>query len=159
LRVDLGVVDERIKSGVTAQRAKAMDNHWTRWDAFCVAHNIDPFLKTWADPVPILQVFGERYRDGRLVPLKNPIKARTVEDQAHAQLGGPDPRRDTFGGIDFRIQRQIKSYHKVDEPPRRVKPIPITITIYIMSSVFGRERNEEDLAIADMITIAFFFLL
>jgi hypothetical protein len=142
-----------------------MDNHWTRWDAFCMAHNIDPYLKTWADPVPILQVFGERYRDGRLAPLKNPVKARTVEDalravgQAHARLGAPDPRRDTFGGIDFRIQRQIKSYHKVDDPPRRVKPIPITIIVYIMSSAFGRERNEEDLAIADMITIAFFFLL
>jgi hypothetical protein len=142
-----------------------MDNHWTRWDAFCMAHNIDPYLKTWADPVPILQVFGERYRDGRLAPLKNPVKARTVEDalravgQAHARLGAPDPRRDTFGGIDFRIQRQIKSYHKVDDPPRRVKPIPITIIVYIMSSAFGRERNEEDLAIADVIAIAFFFLL
>jgi hypothetical protein len=130
-----------------------------------VAHNIDPYLKTWADPVPILQVFGERYRDGRLAPLKNPVKARTVEDalravgQAHARLGPPDPRRDTFGGIDFRIQRQIKSYHKVDDPPRRVKPIPITIIVYIMSSAFGRECNKEDLAIADMITIAFFFLL
>jgi hypothetical protein len=142
-----------------------MGNHWTRWDAFCVAHNIDPYLKTWADPVPILQVFGERYMDGRLAPLKNPVKARTGEDalhvvgQAHARLGGPDPRRDTFGGIDFRIQRHIKSYHKVDNPPCRVKPIPITIIVYIMSSAFGRERNEEDLTIADMITIAFFFLL
>jgi hypothetical protein len=73
--------------------------------------------------------------------------------------GGADPRRDTFGGIDFRIQRQIKSYHKVDDPPRRVKPIPIIIIVYVMSSAFGRERNEGDLAIADMITITFFFLL
>jgi hypothetical protein len=32
VRIDLGIVDERIKSGVTAQRANAMDNHWTRWD-------------------------------------------------------------------------------------------------------------------------------
>jgi hypothetical protein len=47
----------------------------------------------------------------------------------------------------------------VDDPPRRVKPIPITIIVYIMSSAFGSERNEEDLAIADMITIRFFFLL
>jgi hypothetical protein len=139
-----------------------MDNHWTRWDAFCVAHNIDPFLKTWADPVPILHGFG---MDG-CPPLKNPVKARTVEDtlsavgQAHARLGAPDLRRDTFGGIDFRIQRQIKSYHKVDDPPRRVKPIPIIIIIvYVMSSALGRERNEGDLAIADMIKITFFFLL
>jgi hypothetical protein len=162
LRIDLGVVDKKIKSGVTAQRAKAMNNNGIRWDIFCVAHNIDPYLRTWADPVPILQVFGERYRDGRLTPLKNPIKARTVEDalravgQAHARLGDPDPRKDTFGGIDFRIQLQIKSYHKVDDPPRRVNPIPITIVVYTMSQAFGRERNKEDLAIADMITITFF---
>jgi hypothetical protein len=139
-----------------------MDNHWNRWEALCVAHNIDPYLRTWADTVPILQVFGKRYRDGRMAPLKNPVKARTVENalrpvgQAHARLGGADPRKYTFGGIDFIIQQQIKSYHKVDDPPRRVKPIPITIIVYIMSQAFGLERNEEDLAIADMITIAFF---
>jgi hypothetical protein len=165
MRIDLGIVDERIKSGVTAQRAKAMDNHWSRWDAFCVAHNIYPYLRTWTDPVPILQVSGEQYRDGRLAPLKQSVKARTVEDslrvvgQAHARLGGPDPRKDNFGAIDFIIQRQIKSYHKVDDPPRRVKPIPVTIILYILAQAFGVPRSDEDLAIADMIAIAFFFLI
>jgi hypothetical protein len=130
-----------------------------------VAHNIDPYLRTWTDPVPILQIFGERYRDGRLAPLKQSVKARTVEDalravgQAHARLGVPDPRKDNFGAIDFRIQRQIKSYHKVDDPPRRVKPIPVTIILYILAQAFGVPRNDEELAIADMIVIAFFFLL
>jgi hypothetical protein len=165
MRIDLGIIDERIKSGVNAQRAKAMENHWTRWDAFCVAHNIDPYLRTWTDPVPMLQVFGKRYRDGRLAPLKQSVKARTVEDalravgQAHARLGGADPRKDNFGAIDFRIQRQIKSYHKADDPPRRVKPIPVTIILYILAQAFGVPRNDEDLTIADMIAIAFFFLL
>jgi hypothetical protein len=94
LLLDLGLVDERIRSGVTSQRAKAMDNHWSRWDSFCMEHNIDPHLRNWTDPVPILQVFGERYQDGRLAPLKKPVKSRTVEDalravgQAHARLGG-----------------------------------------------------------------------
>jgi hypothetical protein len=68
LRIDLGIVEERIKQGITAHRTKAMDKHWSRWDAFYVAHNVDPYLKTWADPIPILQVFGEIYRDGRLGP-------------------------------------------------------------------------------------------
>jgi hypothetical protein len=74
-------------------------------------HNIDPYLRNLTDPVPILQVFGEQYRDGRLTPLKKPIKYRTVEDalyavgQAHARLGALDPRKDGHGCIDFRIQR------------------------------------------------------
>jgi hypothetical protein len=165
MRIDLRTVDESIKSGVTTERAKAMDSHWTRWDAFCVAHNIGPYLQTWSDPVPILQVFGEPYRDGRLAPLKKSANARTVEDalcavgQAHARLGPPDPRKDSFGAIYFRIQRQIKSYHKVDDPPRRVKPIPVTIILYILSQVFGVARNDEDLATEDVVAIAFFFLL
>jgi hypothetical protein len=49
-------------------------------------------------------------------PRHQPIKARTVEDglravgQAYARLGAPDPRKDSHGGIDFWIQRQIKAY-------------------------------------------------
>jgi hypothetical protein len=59
LRADLDTVDKLIKLGVTDQRAKSMDNYWTHWDALWVAHNIDPYLRTWTDQVPILQVFGE----------------------------------------------------------------------------------------------------
>jgi hypothetical protein len=165
LLLNIGLADERIRSGVTPQRANAMDNHWSRWDSFCMEHNIDPYLQNWTDPLPILQVFGERYRDGRLVPLKKTVKSRTVEDalravdQAHARLGALDPRKDGHGGIDFRIQRQLKAYTKDDAPPKRVKPIPILIIIYILAQAYGDQRNDPELAIADMITIASFFLL
>jgi G:T-mismatch repair DNA endonuclease (very short patch repair protein) len=162
---DLGLVEKRIRAGVTKQRFNAMEKHWSRWDAFCLAHNVDPYLSTWEDPVPMLQVFGERYQDGRLAPRHKPVKARTVEDglrsvgQAHARLGGPDPRKDSHGGIDFRIQRQIKAYKKDDAPPKRVKPVPILIVIFIAAQAFGDTRSDKEMAIAYMITIAFFFLL
>jgi hypothetical protein len=142
-----------------------MDNHWSRWDAFCLEHNIDPYLRNWEDPVPIIQVFGERYRDGTLAPLNNAVKARTVEDalreigQAHVRFGAPDRRKDSHGGIAFRVQRQISSYKQVDRPPRRVKPIPIIIIRYILAQAYDNHHLESDLAIADMIVIAFFFLL
>jgi hypothetical protein len=35
---------------------------------------LKPTSKAWADPVPILQVFGERYRDGRLAPSRTPSR-------------------------------------------------------------------------------------
>jgi hypothetical protein len=113
----------------------------------------------------MLQVFGERYRYGRLPPHYKHVKARTAEDglravgPAHARLGGPDPRKDSHGGIDFRIQRQIKAYKKDDAPSKRVKPVPIIIIIFIAAQAFGDTRSEEEMAIVDMITIAFFFLL
>jgi hypothetical protein len=142
-----------------------MDNHWSHWYEFCLEHNIDPNLRDWEDPVPIIQVFGERYRDGILPPLKNAVKARTVEDalraigQAHAILGAPDPRKDLHGGIYFRIQRQISSYNKFDQPPCRVKPIPIIIIIYILEQAYDNHRSDSDLAIANMIVITLFFRL
>jgi hypothetical protein len=74
LRIDLGIVDERIKQGVTVQRDKSMGNHWSHWDAFCMAHTVDPYLKTWTHLVPILQVFGERYQYGRLAPRKKTLE-------------------------------------------------------------------------------------
>jgi hypothetical protein len=79
--------------------------------------------------------------------------------QAYARLGSPDPRKDSHGGVDFRIQRQIKGYKKDDAPPRRVKSVPIIIVIFITAQASGDTRSEEEMVIADMIAIAFFFLL
>jgi hypothetical protein len=78
--------------------------------------------------------------------------------QAHVQLGTPDPRKDSHDGIDFWIQCQIKAYEKDDAPPKCVKPVPIIIIIFIAAEAFGYTRSDEEMAIADMITIAFFFL-
>jgi hypothetical protein len=142
-----------------------MDNPWSRWDSFCMEHTIDPHLRNWTDPVPILQVFGDRYQDGQLTLLKKPVKSRTVEDalhavgQAYARLGAIDPRKDGHGGIDFRTQWQLKAYTKDDAPPKRVKPIPILIIIYILAQAYDNQHNEPELAIANMITIALLFLL
>jgi hypothetical protein len=103
LHADIGLVEERIKAGVMKQRAKAMDKHWSRWDDFCVAHNVNPYLMTWEYPVSILQVFCERYRDGHMPPCHRPVKAKTVEDgiravgQVHNRLGAQARARTSIG--------------------------------------------------------------
>jgi hypothetical protein len=161
LLTDLGTVDDRIRSGVTPQRAKAMENHWTRWYAFCLELGVNPFMRRWEDPVPLLQVFGERYRDGRLAPRQNAVRARRVEDamraigQTFARLGSPDIRKDVYGDIDFRIGRQIRAYKKEDSPPKRVKPIPIIIIIFILAQAYGQERDDGSVAIADIRILLF----
>jgi hypothetical protein len=99
LRTVLRTVDDKIKAGVTLQRSKAQDKHWERWDEFFLESGIDPFIRAWDDPVPILQVFGQRYRDGRITPRHNAVRARKVEDalraigQAFAWVGSPDVRK------------------------------------------------------------------
>jgi hypothetical protein len=67
-RADLRLVQEKNKAGVTAQHSKAQDKHWERCDIFCIENGIDPFLLAWFEPIPILKIFGQRYRDGKITP-------------------------------------------------------------------------------------------
>jgi hypothetical protein len=53
-QTDLSLVQEKTQLGVIAKRAKAADAHWVRWEKFCLEHSIDPFLKHYNDPIPII---------------------------------------------------------------------------------------------------------
>jgi hypothetical protein len=57
-----------------------------------------------------------------------------VVGQGFARLGAPDPRLNSTGGIDFRLQRQLRGYAQADPPPRRVKPIPISVIHHLLTS-------------------------
>jgi hypothetical protein len=165
LRADLRLVEENNKAGVAAQQSKAQDKHWERWDVFCIKNRIDLFLRAWSDPIPVLQVFGQRYRDGRIVPIKKYVRSRTVEDalweigQTFARMGAPEVRKDFSGEIDFRIRRQLRAYKKEESPPSRVKLVSILIIIYILNLAHGLDRKDDEQAMADMIVIVFFSLL
>jgi hypothetical protein len=79
--------------------------------------------------------------------------------QMFTRLGATDIRKDAFGDIDFRIYRQFRAYTKEDDPPSRVKPIPIIIIIYILHQAFKTSTSPDRQAIDDMVIIAFYFLL
>jgi hypothetical protein len=127
-------------------------------------NSIDPFMRRCDNRVPILQVFAQRYHDGRIVPGNNTIRSATVSDavrvvgQAFARLGANDIHKDAHDDIDFRIYRQFHAYTKEDYPPSRVKPVPIVI-IYILQQAFVDLLLPDLQAVADMCTIAFYFLL
>jgi hypothetical protein len=120
------------------------------------------------DPDPVLQVFAHRYRDGRIIPRNNDVRSDTVSyavravGQKFARLGAIDIRKDAYGDIDFRIYRQFWAYTEEDDPPSRVKPVPIIIIIiiiYILQQAFGDLLLPDCQAVANMCTIAFYFLL
>jgi hypothetical protein len=129
----------------------------------CLDNSIDPFMRRCDDPVPILQVFSQRYRDGRITPRNNDVHSDMVSDavrvvsQAFARLGAKDIQQDAYGDIGFRIYRHFWAYTKEDDPPSRVKPVPIII--YILQQAFGDLLLPDRQAVADMCTIAFYFLL
>jgi hypothetical protein len=79
--------------------------------------------------------------------------------QTFSALGTQDPRQDAHGQIDFRLQRQLRGYSRADPPPNRVKPIPIQILQHVMALAALASAAHGTKAIADMICLAFFFLL
>ena len=62
------------------------------------------------------------------------------------------------GEIDGRLQIQLRCYSRQDPPPSRVNPIPVQV-LRRLACIAAASRDPELQAIANMIIIAFFFLL
>jgi len=75
-------------------------------------------------------------------------------------VGASDPRLNTASQTDFRIKRMLAAWKKQDPPSTRVKPVPISVIRRIAFVAQHLPPNSNLLlALADMIIIAFFFLL
>ena len=166
LSADLSLVQETIAAGVCTKTAISKDAHWTLWSHYCHEIQIDPFLRDISDPIPFINVFAQRYRDGRLSPSGKSVTASWISTvlcsvgQTFKRMGARDPRKDRTGDIDYRISQQLRSWNKTDPPPRRVRPAPVTLVLYLLNAAFaGEEPPAAEAAIADMICIAFYFLL
>lgn len=162
---DLGLVQAAVRAGVVEQRSNTADRQWQLWLDFCATLSVDPWFREGHDPVPYLQVFAARYRDGRIAPRGKPVRSGTVEGalrsigQTYKGVGAPDIRLDSHGNVDFRLGRQLRSYTKEDPAPHRVKPVPIQVVRMIVSQAYGAPQAEDGFrAIADMTCIGFFFL-
>eukprot|EP00804_Cyclotella_cryptica_P015306 CCRYP_005414-RA/>CCRYP_005414-RA protein AED:0.57 eAED:0.10 QI:0/0/0/1/0/0/2/0/539 len=157
---------ETVQAGVTAGNASQAITAWTQWTDFTTELGLDPFLQALQDKVPVLQVFALRVRVGELAAKGHPIRARSAEAyvrhvaQTFLHMGAEDPRLTSIGKIDFRLQRMVAAWKKKDSPPCRVKPVPIRIIRHIAYLArHSTSSNSLLVAVADMIIIAFFFLL
>ena len=108
-------------------------------------------------------VFAVRYRDGRLTKNGYPIRACTVEDalravgQTMARVGATDQRLTAPNKVEYRLSQLIKGYKNIDPEPTRVKPVPISFVHHVCH--VARQANVVfDIAVADMITIGFYYL-
>jgi hypothetical protein len=77
--------------------------------------------------------------------------------QTFASLGAPDPRLTVTGKTEFRLGRQLRGYAKADDPPKRLKPIPIQVVQHA-ANLARQQGTVEAISIMNMICLAFFFL-
>ena len=163
-RRDFGLAQTDVATGVSSGRTSASNTHWNKWLKYVRELALDPLLQTVTDEIPFLQVFGRRIRTGALSASTRPVKSRQVEDylrtigQTFMAMGFDDPRLSSNAKIDHRIHRMLRTYSKQDPPPNRVKPVPVQVLRHIMA-IAQASNLPFLLGIADMITIAFFFLL
>ena len=136
---------------VSRQRINSATSSWLRWDAFCASLGIDS-SNLPADPVPVLQVFTQRLRTGALSPHAHPVRSRTVEDTV------PDPRMNVHGHLDFCLTSLYQVWLKVDDPPSRVKQLPLGLFHQTVQLALT-ENTPAALAAADCLVIGYFFLL
>jgi hypothetical protein len=73
-------------------------------------------------------------------------------------MGSPDPRLTPAGKHEFRLGRLLAAYAKQDDPPVRVKPVPIQVIQHALALAHA-SPSADNLATANMILIAFFFLM
>ena len=66
-RSSLRAASQAVAEGVSSGRAVACVGHWSKWLAHCNDLGLGPFLKTFKDKVPILQVFLLQVRTKELV--------------------------------------------------------------------------------------------
>jgi hypothetical protein len=164
LQHDLSAVAKAVAMGICASRSDAVSNTFKVWETFCREMGLDPSLAAYSDPIPVLQIFAHRYRMGTVAPSQTQVRGRTVGDavravgQTLAGLGHSDPRLQVNGKLDFRLSRQLSSYSKQDNPPTRVKPLPVAILQQALATA-RLTTSAHHQAIADMITLGFYFLL
>jgi hypothetical protein len=162
---DLCAAQLESRHGIVSLQADANDQTWALWTTFCRELAVDPTLQHHlGDAIHLLQVFAHRYRTGVIAPSGRPVKSRTVEGalravgQTLASLGAPDPRLASSGKHEFRIGRQLAAYSKADDPPTRVKPIPLQVIEHAVSIAHATASPPNKTA-ASMMLLGFFFLM
>ena len=118
------------------ERGRKKRRQFRRWNTYCKSFNQCPTLATLDDPFPFLSCYAYGYRCGDLAPNGSSVKSRTAEEairligQTLKDMGHWDPRinRKT-NKMDKRFTRLWRDWKHYDDPPRRVKPIPMGILL------------------------------
>jgi hypothetical protein len=161
LALDWRAVQTATRDRVSPQRTSAGSAAWRLWGNFCDELSI---TRLPPDPIPLLQIFAQRLRSGTLCPSRGPVRTRSVEDairavgQAYAGMGAADPRLNAHGAIDFRLTSLYRSWTRVDDPPSRVKPLPLSLLTQCVA-LAHQDGTPLALAAADCLVFGFYFLL
>ena len=153
LGLEWRAVQDATSDRVSPQRVRVASALWQLWLQFCEGLGVDP-----------AHLPAHRLHTGTASPRRRSVRSRSVEDtlravgQAYANVGTKNPRLNSHGALDFRITSLYQSWAKVEDPPSRVKPLPVTLLTQCVH-LASQEQTSLALTAADCLVIGFFVLL
>ena len=78
--------------------------------------------------------------------------------QMYAGMGALDPRLNAHGALDFRFASLYQSWTHLDDPPSRVKPLPVSLLTQVVT-LAHQDGGPLALAAAECLIFGFYFLL
>jgi hypothetical protein len=66
----LGLAQQAARAGIVPSSAASNNRSFERWSTFCHRLRISEWLDDIKDPIAILQVYAQKYREGTLAPSK-----------------------------------------------------------------------------------------
>jgi integrase len=145
---------------------KLQAKNWDYWLEFCSDARRDPYLLDCDRPIQqqLLIGFAARvrrgyYGRGRTVQAQTPETAVRHVAQAIVLAGYPDPRRSSGSkDLDLPFAKLFQTYKTEDPAPKPQLALPVR-AIQCIVTFYRNKGTPLACAIADLLTIAFFFLL
>ena len=79
--------------------------------------------------------------------------------QAFTRVGATDPRLNAFGVVDVRLHALFQAWKRVDPPPARVKPMPLSLMRHAHTFALAQPSGSRVATTGDCLLLAYFFLL
>jgi hypothetical protein len=143
----------------------ARTTHWRNWGTWCSRFGFDKFLTNVPQPQQshVLMAFAARVRagafgNGRQIGCQAVATALHHVAQAFVLANYDDPRGKSGPKLGLAFTRLYHSYRNEDPAPRPQLALPVSAFQDVMSHE-GTSIDPKELIVADLVVIAFFFLL
>jgi hypothetical protein len=143
----------------------ARKTHWRNWCTWCTRFGFDNFLTNVSQPqqAHVLMAFAARVRagafgNGRQIGCQAVATTLRHVAQAFVLANYDDPRGKSGPELGLVFTRLYHSYRNEDPAPRPQLALPISVFQDIMRNE-GASIDPKERAVADLVVIAFFFLL
>lgn len=164
---DFAAADASFYDGRVEATTKNQATHWQNWCSYVGPLGVDPYLQNvhYQKRARLLTGFAARVRAGRFGN-RGTVKGDTVATALSAvgteisMVCGVKPLK-VMGSNNYipRVDQTLAGWRKVDDPVKKKLPIEVDVPEWLVRNAMAPGTPELAKAVADLILVAFYFLL